>query len=107
MLDGSCVIDPAERLGGIPPHRIVPVSEGGGQGFDGAGVADPAERLGDAHAHQRVGYKNSIRQPRRSGRWLSIARDDSIAAMLASFLYLVVGVGNPDSITRRRRSTRG
>jgi len=37
-----------------------------------------------------VGYKNSIRQPRRSGRWLSIARHDSIAAMLASLLYLVL-----------------
>ena len=37
-----------------------------------------------------MGYKNSIRQPRRSGRWLSIARHDSIAAMLASLLYLVL-----------------
>jgi len=37
-----------------------------------------------------VGYKNSIRQPRRSGRWLSITRHDSIAAMLASLLYMVL-----------------
>lgn len=33
-----------------------------------------------------VGYKNSSRQPCRSGRWLSIARHDSIAAMLGSLL---------------------
>ena len=37
-----------------------------------------------------VGYKNSIRRHRRSGRWLSIARHDSIAAMLASLLYMVL-----------------
>jgi hypothetical protein len=34
-----------------------------------------------------VGYKNSIRQPRRRGPWLSIAPHDSIAAMLASLLF--------------------
>jgi hypothetical protein len=39
---------------------------------------------------QPVGYKNSIRQPRRSDRWLSIARHDSVAAMLASLLNLVL-----------------
>ena len=37
-----------------------------------------------------MGYKNSIRQPRRSGRWLSIARRDTIAAVPASLLYLVL-----------------
>ena len=37
-----------------------------------------------------VGYKHSIRQPRRSGRWLSIARHDGIAAMLAALLYMVL-----------------
>lgn len=41
-------------------------------------------------AAEGVGYKNSIRQPRRSGRSLSITRHDSIAAMLASLLYMVL-----------------
>jgi hypothetical protein len=37
-----------------------------------------------------VGYKNSIRQPCSSGQWLSTERHDSIAAMLASLLYVVL-----------------
>jgi hypothetical protein len=68
--------------------------------FQRASACLPAELLATAERRdgqsvtdrfaERVGYKNSIRQPRRRGPWLSIAPHDSIAAMLASLLYLVL-----------------
>ena len=64
---------------------LATLAEKEGRWHDMRGLVDAAlERL------EPVGYKNSIRQPRRRGRWLSTARHDSIAAMLASLLYVVL-----------------